>query len=115
MVEKRRLDMGHARALLGIANRRQQLDAARKVVEQGLSVRQTEALVRQLTSAPAAAPGKADAAKQQADPNVRSLEQELTERLGAKVLIQQETGGRGRLVISYHSLEELDGILRRIK
>jgi ParB family chromosome partitioning protein len=115
MVEKRRLDMGHARALLGIANRRQQLDAARKVVEQGLSVRQTEALVRQLTTPPATAPGKADAAKQQADPNVRSLEQELTERLGAKVLIQQEAGGRGKLLISYHSLEELDGILRRIK
>jgi ParB family chromosome partitioning protein len=107
--------MGHARALLGIANRRQQLEAARKVVEQGLSVRQTEALVRQVTAPSAPSPGKADVATQHVDPNIRSLEQELTERLGAKVLIQQAADGRGKLVISYHSLEELDGILRRIK
>jgi ParB family chromosome partitioning protein len=115
LVEKRRLDMGHARALLGINNKRQQADAARKVVEQGLSVRQTEALVRQLVAPPAATPGKTDVAAQHADPNIRSLEQELTGRLGAKVLIQQGQGGAGKLVISYHSLEELDGILSRIK
>jgi ParB family chromosome partitioning protein len=115
LVEKRRLDMGHARALLGLVSRRQQVEAARKVVEQGLSVRQTEALVRQLATPPATAAAKADAASQHKDPNVRSLEQELTERLGAKVLIQQGAAGAGKLVISYHSLEELDGILHKIR
>jgi ParB family chromosome partitioning protein len=116
MVEKRRLDMGHARALLGLANRRQQLEAARRVIEQQLSVRQTEALVRELAApaAPPAAP-KAHAAPQQKDPDVRALEEDLTGRLGAKVLIQQESGGKGRLVIAYNSLDELDGILGHIR
>jgi len=118
MVEKRRLDMGHARALLGIASRRQQVEAAQKVVEQGLSVRQTEALVRELTT-PAATPSGAPAAASQrnspTDPDVRVLEQDLTERLGAKVLIQQGSGGKGRLVIAYNSLDELDGVLAHIR
>jgi ParB family chromosome partitioning protein len=114
LVEKRRLDMGHARALLGLANRRQQAATARRVVEQGLSVRQTEALVRQMVAPPA--PGESvNAAPQQPDPDVRALEQDLTEKLGARVMIQQATGGRGKLVITYHSLEELDGILRKIR
>jgi ParB family chromosome partitioning protein len=108
--------MGHARALLGLANRAQQLEAARQVVEQQLSVRQTEALVRQLTAPPAAAGTTAPrAAAQQKDPDVRALEEDLTGRLGAKVLIQQESGGKGRLVISYNSLDELDGILGHIR
>jgi ParB family chromosome partitioning protein len=111
MVEKRRLDMGHARALLALTNRRQQLEVARRVAEQGLSVRQTEALVRQLTTPAGTRPVGQDAAKQQGDPDIRALEQDLTERLGAKVLIQQGSGGQGKLVIAYHSLDELDGIL----
>ncbi|HWL63320.1 MAG TPA: ParB/RepB/Spo0J family partition protein [Steroidobacteraceae bacterium] len=118
MVEKRRLDMGHARALLGIAVRRQQVEAAQKVVEQGLSVRQTEALVRELLTPPTAAPGAPVAASQRnspTDPDVRALEQDLTERLGAKVLIQQGSGGKGRLVIAYNSLDELDGVLAHIR
>src|SRR5690606_6613369 len=65
MVEKRQLEMGHARALLGLANRRQQLEAARSVVEQGLSVRETEALVRQLSAPPVEAPVKSHVASQQ--------------------------------------------------
>jgi ParB family chromosome partitioning protein len=115
MVEKRRLDMGHARALLGLPNRRQQVDAARRVHEEGLSVRQTEALVRGL-AAPASsrAPPRESAATQH-DPDIRALEQELTERLGAKVLIQQGSGGRGKLVIAYNSLDELDGLLAHIR
>jgi ParB family chromosome partitioning protein len=115
MVEKRRLDMGHARALLGLANRRQQVDTARKVVEDGLSVRQTEALVRQLVSPAEPKPPATLAAKQHADPDIRSLEQDLTERLGAKVLIQQASGGKGKLVIAYNSLDELDGVLAQIR
>ncbi len=118
LVEKRRLDMGHARALLGLANRRQQAQAAQRVVEQGLSVRQTEALVRELAAPPNAPVATSNAAMQRpspTDPDVRALEQDLTERLGAKVLIQQGSGGKGRLVIAYNSLDELDGVLAQIR
>jgi ParB family chromosome partitioning protein len=114
LVEKQQIEMGHARALLGLTNRREQIQAAQKVVAQALSVRQTEALVRQLTAAPGKT-SKGSAASQQVDPNVRTLQQDLSERLGAKVLIQQESGGKGKLVISYNSLDELDGILHHIK
>jgi ParB family transcriptional regulator, chromosome partitioning protein len=119
MVEKRQLEMGHARALLALANRREQVKAAETVVREGLSVRATEALVRRLAAPAGSSPDPArkggNAASQQGDPNVLALQQDLSERLGAKVLIQQESGGKGRLVISYHSLEELDGILGHIK
>jgi ParB family chromosome partitioning protein len=116
LVEKRQLEMGHARALLGIANRREQAGAAQRVVRENLSVRETEALVRQLlTPAPARTAAGTAAAAQKEDPNVQALQQDLTEKLGAKVLIQQGSGGRGRLVISYNTLDELDGILRHIK
>jgi ParB family chromosome partitioning protein len=116
MVEKRLLEMGHARALLGLANRREQVSAAQRVVRENLSVRDTEALVRQLL-APATEKGQAgsSAAAQKEDPNVRALQQDLADKLGAKVLIQQGSGGKGRLVISYNTLDELDGILRHIK
>jgi ParB family chromosome partitioning protein len=116
MVEKRQLEMGHARALLGLANRRDQVAAAQRVAREGLSVRETEALVRQLL-APAAEKGRsgATAAPPKVDPNVDALQQDLTERLGAKVLIQQGSGGKGRLVIAYNTLDELDGILGHIK
>jgi ParB family chromosome partitioning protein len=114
LVEKRKLDMGHARALLGIANRREQVMAAQKVIAEGLSVRQTEALVRGLSSPPVEKT-KGVAATQQKDPDVQALERDLTERLGAKVLIQQASGGKGKLVISYNSLDELDGILSQIR
>src|SRR5690606_350654 len=115
MVEKRRLDMGHARALLGIGSRREQVMAAQKVVAQGLSVRDTEALVRQTVQPAAEAVKSRNAAARQSDPDVRALERDLTDRLGAKVLIQQGSGGKGRLTIAYNSLDELEGILARIR
>jgi ParB family transcriptional regulator, chromosome partitioning protein len=115
MVEKRQLEMGHARALLGVANRQQQVHLAEQVAREGLSVRATEALVRKL-STPADAPSTAPvAATHKADPNVAALQQDLTERLGAKVLIQQGSGGKGKLIVSYNSLDELDGILGHIR
>jgi ParB family transcriptional regulator, chromosome partitioning protein len=114
LVERRQLEMGHARALLPIPNKRQQLQIAQQIIRDGLSVRQTEALVRQ-TLAPPVQGNSSSAAKQQIDPNIRALQQDLADRLGAKVLIQQETGGKGRLTISYNSLDELDGILSHIK
>jgi ParB family chromosome partitioning protein len=114
MLEKRQLDMGHARALLAITNKREQAQAAKRVVEQGLSVRETEALVRQLIAPPAAKP-TAPAAVQHKDADVQSLERDLGERLGAKVLIKQGSGGKGRLEIAYNSLDELDGILSHFR
>jgi ParB family chromosome partitioning protein len=115
MVEKRQLEMGHARALLAVANRRQQAQLAEQVVREGLSVRATEALVRQLTTPVPEATKTPDAAPHKTDPNVTALQQDLAERLGAKVLIQQGSGGKGKLIVSYNSLDELDGILGHIR
>jgi ParB family transcriptional regulator, chromosome partitioning protein len=111
LVEKRTLEMGHARALLGLTQRRQQTEVALLVANKGLSVRETEALVRRLQSPPVAADGAAVSAR---DPNVERLEQELADKLGARVAIQYGNGGKGKLVVSYNSLDELDGILAHI-
>jgi ParB family chromosome partitioning protein len=115
LVEKRQLEMGHARALLGLANRRQQVQVAEQVIKEGLSVRAAEALVRRLTAPAPTTLESRDAATHKTDPNVAALQQDLTERLGAKVLIQQESSGKGKLVVSYNSLDELDGILSHIQ
>jgi len=111
-IEERRLEMGHARALLGLKDLAQS-DAARKVVSLGLSVRETEKLVRRLQGEEPAAGKVKDGGGE--DPNVRSLESNLTDRLGARVKIQQSTKGKGKLVISYNNLDELEGILDHIK
>lgn len=109
LVEHGDLEMGHARALLGLDGTEQSL-AARTVVAKGLSVRETEALVRNLL----ARKTKTVAQKQQ-DPNIKRLQDDLSQRLGAAVSIQHSSKGRGKLVLSYNSLDELDGILRHIK
>jgi ParB family chromosome partitioning protein len=110
MVENGQLEMGHARALLALDGKRQ-VEAATQVVNRGLSVRETEALVKRLNAPadPRPDPQEVD------DPDVRRLMSDLTDRLGAKVALQQGTGGKGRLVISYNSLEELEGILEHIQ
>ncbi len=108
LVDQRKLDMGHARALLTLPHALQ-IQLARQVAEQGLSVRELEALARRAQAAPAAKPAP------RVDANVAQLERDLSERLSAPVAIQQGRGGRGKLVISYHSLDELDGILGRIQ
>jgi len=104
--------MGHARALLGLENRRKQVELAAFVVKKSLSVRDTENLVRRMSES-----GKAD--KQWVsggrDPNVERLETELAEKLGARVQIQHGAKGAGKLTISYGSLDELDGILAHVK
>ena len=109
-VEKRELEMGHARALLALSNRKQQVETALIVIKKSLSVRDTEALVRRLQQSPS---NRAEA-DPPGDPNVNRLEQELAEKLGAKVAIQHSSGGKGKLVVSYNSLDELDGILAHI-
>lgn len=112
LVEQRSLEMGHARALLGLSDAIQS-DAARKVVQQGLSVRETERLVRRLQGEEETA--KAAPEPPSVDPNVQRLEQDLTEKLGARVHIKQGSRGKGQLVIAYNSNDELDGILEHIK
>ena len=112
MVERRELEMGHARSLLGLVQERQQVEVARLVHKKGLSVRETEALVRRLLEGRKTAESPA---KQQKDPDVRKLENDLSERLGARVAIQHGARGRGKLIVSYNSLEELEGILDHIK
>ncbi|MGH8253531.1 MAG: ParB/RepB/Spo0J family partition protein [Steroidobacteraceae bacterium] len=117
LLEHRKLDMGHARALLGLENRRKQVELALLVVKKSLSVRETEALVRRLSQpAGTAAGAKGDGnALGSRDPNVQRLEDELMEKLGAKVQIQHTAKGGGKLVVAYHSLDELDGILAHIQ
>ena len=114
LVEKREIEMGHARALLPLTQRRQQTEVALLVARKGLSVRETEALVRRLQT-PVQAAGSAGADGGSRDPNVERLEQELAEKLGARVAIQQGSKGKGKLVVSYNSLDELDGILAHIQ
>ncbi|CAD5376108.1 putative chromosome-partitioning protein ParB [Pseudomonas sp. OF001] len=102
------LEMGHARALLGLPASRQ-AEGARHVVARGLTVRQTEALVRQWLS------GKAEVEPAKADPDIARLEQRLAERLGAVVQIRHGDKGKGQLVIRYGSLDELQGVLAHIR
>jgi ParB family chromosome partitioning protein len=112
MLDGGRLEMGHARALLGLKGDTQTL-AARQVVARGLSVRETERLVRRL-QADQEEPG-ARARAQAQDPDIRRLQDDLGERLGARVAIQHGSKGAGKLVIAYNSLDELDGILGHIQ
>ena len=106
LLERGELEMGHARALLGL-DRDRQLQAARVVVRKGLSVRQTEAAVRRRQTPPTDRRGRED-------PDTRRLERGLAEKLGAEVQIHHSAKGKGRIVIQYLSLEELDGILLHI-
>ncbi len=114
LVEQRQLEMGHARSLLGLSNRRQISEVGALVAKKGLSVRETEALVRRIL-ARAAAGDKGAARTRSKDPDIRRLENDLADKLGATVELQHRSGGKGKLVISYHSLDELDGILAHIR
>jgi ParB family transcriptional regulator, chromosome partitioning protein len=107
-LEAGELEMGHARALLALAGP-QQADAARYVVAKSLSVRETERYVKVCLDARPKGNGGPK------DPNVIQLERSLSDTLGTKVDVRHTTKGRGRLVIQYNSLEELDGILSHIK
>ena len=112
LVESRQLEMGHARALLGLGTVRQQVEVAVLVAKKGLSVRETEALVRRLSTAKAE---DEQPEPPRPDPNITRLEQDLTDKLGARVHLQHGAKGRGKLVIAYNSLDELDGILAHIQ
>jgi len=113
LVEQRELEMGHARALLALTSRRQQSEVGALVARKKLSVRETEALVKRLTTAKES--GEQSATASRVDPNIRKLESDLSEKLGARVQVQHSSTGKGKLVISYHTLDELDGILEHIR
>lgn len=108
MLEHGDLEMGHARALLSLPDI-QQAEAARTVVGKGLSVRQTESLVRRLIAG-----AGSSKARQVQDPDIKNLEENLADKLGAKVMIQHTAKGKGKLVLKYNSLDELEGILSHI-
>lgn len=107
LLEHGDIEMGHARCLLALEGEAQS-DAARFAVAKALTVRETEKLVRSILEP---APKKE---QQEKDPDVKQLEQKLAENLGAKVEINYNKKGKGKLVISYTTLDELDGILSRI-
>jgi ParB family chromosome partitioning protein len=100
--------MGHARALLALQGDAQN-DAAQIVSGKGLTVRDTENLVRRLLE-----PVK-EKIEDKKDPDVQRLQTELSENLGAPVSIAHNAKGKGKLVINFSSLDQLDGILGHIK
>ena len=112
LLERRALDMGHARALLGLPTAEMQFELAERIAKHGLSVREAEQAVRRAVGSASAKNGSTREAP--SDPNVRRLETDLAETLGASVKIEHGPKG-GRVVIRYHGLEELEGILAHIK
>ncbi|WP_305909849.1 ParB/RepB/Spo0J family partition protein [Methylomarinum sp. Ch1-1] len=109
LMAKGLLEMGHARAMLSLEEK-QQIDVAYKTVKQGLSVRAVEKLVKELQRED---DGK-KAEKPRKDPDTLRLQEELSAKTGAKVEINHQQSGKGKLVISYTSLEELEGIVGKI-
>jgi len=107
MIDMRLIEMGHARALLSLDDDLQ-VQAAREVVHKRLSVRDTENLVRRLQQA------KKKKGSRRVDPDILSLQNRLGETLGARVRIQHQASGKGKLVISYNNSDEFEGILDRL-
>ena len=110
LLQDGKIDMGHARALLALSKARQ-IELAHRIAQQGLSVREAERLVNQ--AAGAAKPAPRGAARLDAD--TRRLQEELSESLGATVKLKPRRGGRGSVVIDYASLDELQGLLRKLR
>ncbi len=109
LLEQRLLEMGHARALLSLSQEELQVRLAQKVVQRQLSVRETERLVKNLLE------GTPLRKEVLISADVQRLERQLTEQLGARVEIRYNKRGRGKMVIEYNNLDELDGILSHIR
>ena len=107
MIDMRRIEMGHARALLSLDDRLQ-VQAAREVVRKRLSVRETENLVRRLQQS------AKKKGQRRIDPDILRLQNRISEQLGARVKIQHQASGKGKLTISYTSTDEFEGILERL-
>ncbi|HET6604328.1 MAG TPA: ParB/RepB/Spo0J family partition protein [Xanthomonadaceae bacterium] len=107
------LEMGHARALLALPEAKA-VALARQAAAGGWSVREVERRVQRLAAA-AGKPGRRKSGSGARDADVLALERELSEQLNARVSVEAARGGRGRLVVHYHSLDELEGILERLR
>jgi ParB family chromosome partitioning protein len=103
------IQMGHARALLGFASRQAQEAACKRIIEDGLSVREVERLASVPKAKPQPRPTPAK------DPNITSIEDELKRRLGTRVSLHARSGGKGSLEIEYTSLDELDRLLTLLR
>lgn len=110
MVDNGELDMGHARALLG-APQAEQPEIAKRIVQQGLTVRAVEKLVKDMREGKTASASTSS----KSDPNIDALGQKLSKQLGAPVNIKHQQNGSGKLEISYSTIDELEGILSHIK
>lgn len=111
LLEQGQIEMGHARALLGLKGTLQS-QVAQTVINRGLSVRETEKLVNKLQEG---TPSSMPVDTKLTDPNIRRLEEDLADKLGAQVVIKHGHRGRGSVVIRYHSVDELEGILAHLK
>lgn len=115
MLERGDLEMGHARALLGLSENAQR-EAAKSVADKGLSVRQTEALVRNIQQQPEQSKtGNSKNTETELSPDIRRLQTDLSEKIGVPVQVLHSNKGSGKLVLRYNSLDELDGILAHIR
>jgi ParB family chromosome partitioning protein len=112
LLERGDIEMGHAKALLGLQELKQS-EAARHVVAKEMTVRQTEAYVRNVQDESKL--GSQGKEKARPNPDIQRLERTLGDRLGANVAIQHSAKGKGKLVINYSNLDELDGILAHIQ
>ena len=110
LLEQGKLEMGHARALLSLPTS-QQIDVANRIIKKDLSVRATENLVKSMQ----AETGKDKKTGNRPDPNIVKLQDNLSEKLGTHVDLRHKANGKGTIMIKYNSLDELDGILARIK
>jgi len=110
LLENGDLEMGHARAILTLEGEMQS-KVARDIAAKGLSVREAEQLVRKIRNEV----GKPAAKSKDVDPNIIRLQDDISEKLGAKVIFQHATNGKGKVIVHYNSLDELDGILAHIK
>lgn len=109
MLQRGEIEMGHARALLALEPS-MQISVAKNIIEKGLSVRGAESIVRRIDSDKL----KTELGVHSEDANITKLQQTISDKIGARVLIQHTTSGKGKLLIKYNSLDELDGILEKI-
>ena len=109
LLEHGDLEMGHARAVLSLAPEEQRA-AAHQVVAKAMSVRQTEVLVRRMQQQQ-----RETIPKHRVDPDTKRLQDDLSEQIGVPVIIEHNAKGKGKLVLKYASLDELDGILAHLQ
>jgi ParB family transcriptional regulator, chromosome partitioning protein len=109
LVQEGAINMGHARALLALSRQRQ-VEVAQQVATEGLSVRETERLVQESLRPTPAARAKTPGL----DADGRRLQEEIAESLGASVRLKVRAGGRGSIVIDYASLDQLQGLVKRL-